>query len=68
MKMSDWKIFYRDHLDQDRTSHSIPSEEAALMLASNLYRWQRAELYSIEGPNGSALHKDEIMRWMSVNK
>ena len=66
--MPDWKILYRDHLDQDRTSQSIPSEEAALRRASDLYREQRAELYRIEGPNGMALPKEEIMRWMSADK
>ncbi len=67
MNMSDWKILYRDQLDQDRTSQSIPSKEAALKQASDLYHQQRAELYRIEGPNGRALPKEEIMRWMSAN-
>jgi hypothetical protein len=66
--MSDWRVHYRDHLDQDRTFGSIPSEEAALKLAKDLYRNHRAEVYSIEGTNGRALQKDEIMRWMSANK
>jgi hypothetical protein len=44
------------------------SKEAALMKASDLYHRQRAELYEIEGPNGRALRKEEIMRWMSANK
>jgi hypothetical protein len=65
MNISDWKILYRDRLDQDR---SIPSKEAALKQARNLYHQQRAELYRIEGPNGLALPKEEIMRWMSTNK
>ena len=65
---SDWKIIYRDRLDQDRISRSIPSKEAALKQARDLYRQQRAELYRIEGPNGLALPKEEIMRWMSTNK
>jgi hypothetical protein len=68
MNTSDWKIRYRDHLDQDRTSRNIPSQEAALREASDLYRRRRAEVYEIEGPNGRALPKDEIMRWMSANK
>jgi hypothetical protein len=68
MNALDWKILYRDQLDQDRTSQSIPSKEAALELASNLYRQQRAELYRIEGPNSRSLPKEEIMRWMSANK
>ena len=66
--MSDWKIHYRDHLDQDRTYQSIPSKEAALRKASHLYHQQRCELYGIEGPNGLALRKGEIMQWMSFNK
>jgi hypothetical protein len=65
---SDWKILYRDRLDQDRVFRRIPSKEAALKQARDLYRQQRAELYGIEGPNGLALPKEEIMRWMSSNK
>ena len=68
MNISDWKILYRDQLDQDRISRSIPSKEAALKQARDLYRQQRAELYRIEGPSGLALPKEEIMRWMSTNK
>lgn len=60
--VSDWTVFYRDHLDQDRTSER-PSQIDALMRAKDLYR-QRAELYRIEGPDGSTLPKAEIMRWM----
>ncbi len=68
MNISDWRILYRDQLDQDRTSQSIPSKEAALKQASDLYCRQRAELYGIEGPYGQVLPKGEIMRWMSANK
>ena len=68
MNISDWNIIYRDRLDQDRISRNIPSKEAALKQARDLYRQQRAELYRIEGPNGLALPKEEIMRWMSTNK
>lgn len=68
MKASAWKILYRDHLDQDRTSLSIPSKEGALKQASDLYHLKRAELYKIEGPNGGALPKEEIMRWITANK
>jgi hypothetical protein len=67
MDRSEWKILYRDQLDQDRTSQSAPSKEAALKQASDLYCQQRAELYRIEGPNGRALPKEEILRWMSTN-
>ena len=66
--MSDWKVLYRDQLDQDRTSQSIPSKEAALRQASDLYHQQRAELYRIEGPSSEALPKEQIMRWVSANK
>ena len=66
--MSDWKVVYRDQLDQDRTSQSIPSKEAGLNQASELYHHQRAELYRIEGPSSRALPKEEIMRWVSANK
>jgi hypothetical protein len=66
--MSDWKVLYRDDLDRDRTSRSIPSKEDALKQARNLYIHERAELYLIEGPNGQALPKEEIMRWVSSNK
>ncbi len=68
MNISDWRILYRDQLDQDRTSQSIPSKEAALKKARDLYHRQRAELYRIEGPDGQALPKGETMRWMSANK
>jgi hypothetical protein len=66
--MSEWKVLYRDQLDQDRTSQSIPSKQAALEQASDLYHQQRAELYKIEGLNHVALSKEEIMRWVSANK
>ncbi len=66
--MSDWKVLYRDVLDQDRTCRSSPSEEAALERARQLYRHGRAEIYRIEGPNGLTLPKEKIMRWMSANK
>ncbi len=68
MSASQWKIIYRDHLDQDRTCQGIPSKEAALRKASDLYHRQRAALYEIEGPNGRAMPKDEIMNWLSANK
>jgi hypothetical protein len=67
MNTPDWKVLYRDQLDQDRTSRSVPSKEAALEQAGDLYYQQRAELYRIEGPNGRALPKEEIMRWMATN-
>ena len=65
--MPDWKVLYRDDLDQDRTSRSISSREAALRQARDLYLHQRAEIYSIEG-NGQTLPKEVIMRWVSANK
>lgn len=66
--VTDWKVFYRDHLDQDRTSGSSQSEESALQRAGELYLRERAEIYRIEGPNGRILHREEIMRWLSANK
>ncbi len=68
MNASEWKILYRDHLDQDRTSLSVSSKEVALKQARDLYHLKRAELYKIEGPNGGALPKEEIMRWIAANK
>jgi hypothetical protein len=66
--VSDWKVLYRDDLDRDRMSRSIPSREAALRQARDLYFRKHAELYRIEGPNGRILPKDEVMRWVSSNK
>jgi hypothetical protein len=60
--MQDWKVFYRDDLDQDRTARSGPSEEAALEQAMQLYLEKWAEIYRIEGPGGLILPKREIMR------
>ncbi len=67
-KMSDWKVLYRDDLDQDRASRGSPSQEAAFEQARRLYLKGRAEIYRIEGPDGLTLPKQEIMRWMSANK
>ena len=66
--MANWKVLYRDHLDQDRISRSVPSIEAALEQARDLYHQQRCELYRIEGPSSRELPKEEIMRWVSANK
>jgi hypothetical protein len=66
--MSDWKVLYRDHLDQDRISQGVPSEEAALRQARDLYHRQGAELYRIEGPSSRELPKEEVMRWVSAHK
>ncbi len=65
--MSEWKVFYRDQLDQDRMSESIPSKEGALKRAKDLHR-QRASLYRIEGPEGKTLARREIMHWVSENR
>jgi hypothetical protein len=67
-KMTDWKVFYRDDLDQDRTSRSIQSEESALEQARQLYLKERAQIYRIEGSDGRILRREEIMRWLSANK
>ena len=66
--MAEWRVYYRDQLDQDRILAQITSREAALKLAKTLYREKRAELYMIEGPNGLALAKQELMRWVSDNR
>jgi hypothetical protein len=66
--MSGWKILYRDQLDQDRTSKSVPSKEAAVEKARDLYYHQRAEIYRIEGPDGRALLKQEIIGSASDSK
>jgi hypothetical protein len=66
--MSDWKVLYRDDLEQDRTSRSTPSEEVALEQAIRLYVQDRAEIYGIEGPDGLMLPKGKIMRLVSANK
>ncbi len=66
--MSDWRVFYRDGYDHDRISPAVPSKEAALTQARSLYRERRAEIYRIEGPSGSIIQKEEVMRWVSANK
>ena len=66
--MSDWKVVYRDDLDQDRACCRIVSMEAALEKARNLYFRQYAEIYRIEGPNGVSLSKDEVMRWICARR
>ena len=66
--MHDWKVLYRDALDRDRSSRSIPSREAALEQARDLYINERAHIYSIDGPNGRTLPKQEIMHWVFANK
>ena len=66
--MSEWKVFYRDGLDQDRISSSVSSKEAALAQARNLHRDRRAEIYKIEGPAGDMILKEEVMRWVSAHK
>src|SRR4029077_11534256 len=42
-KVTNWKGFYRDDLDQDRTSRSSQSEESALERARELYLGQHVE-------------------------
>src|ERR1700722_11338654 len=42
-KVTGWKVFYRDDLDQDRTSRSSQSEESALERARELYLGQHVE-------------------------
>jgi len=66
--MSEWKVFYRDSLDHDRTSRGVASKEDALRHARTLQREQRAVIYRIEGPNGGLLRNEDIMRWVSDNR
>jgi hypothetical protein len=65
--MSEWKVFYRDSLDHDRISPSVPNKEDALAQARSLYRDKRAEIYKIEGPAGAIIAKDEAMRWVAAH-
>ena len=67
-KVENWTVIYRDHLDQDRVSASIPSKEAALRKARDLYYRGRAEIYRIDGPNGRAVLRQEFASWASENK
>ena len=66
--MSNWRVLYRDQLDQDRTSDGIPSKEAALRKARELYYNKRAAIYGIEGPDGRALPKKEVSDWVSEHR
>ena len=66
--MSEWKVFYRDQLDHDRTAGGVPSKEAALKRAKDLYTQHRAAIYRIEAPDGSSLSKQEVLSWMYGNR
>ena len=66
--MSEWKVFYRDQLDNDRITGGAPSKEAALKRAKDLYCQQRAAIYRIEGPDGSSLSKQEVLNWVFDNR
>ena len=66
--MSEWKVFYRDYLDQDRIFRNVASKEAALVQARTLHRERRAEIYKIEGPAGDIVPKDDVMRWVSAHR
>jgi hypothetical protein len=48
----DWKVLYRDGLDQDRTYRSGPSEEAALERARQLYLKERLRSIESKGRTG----------------
>ena len=66
--MSDWKVLYRDQLDQNRTSQNVQAKKPRLSgrvtcITGNVLNYPR-----IEGPSGLALSKQEIMRWVSANK
>ena len=67
-EMSNWKVLYRDHVDQDRSSRANPGKEAALRQARNLYRNHRAQIYRLEGPNGQVVSNGDVMSWVYANK
>ena len=60
-------ILHRGHLDQDKTSQSMPSEEAGIKQASDLCHQQPPQLYKIKGLSGRDLPEDEIMSWMAAH-
>ena len=66
--MSEWKVLYRDDLDNDRTSRRATSKEGALSEARDLHWQQRAVIYRIEGPEGEVVPREEVMRWASAHK
>jgi hypothetical protein len=66
--MSEWRVLYRDDLDRDRTSCSMPTKEAALRQARELHLRHRAQIYKIEGPDSGTLPREDIMRWVYANK
>jgi len=66
--MSNWKVLYRDHFDQDRSSRANPSKEAALQQARDLYRNHRAQIYRLEGPNGQIVPGGRVMSWVQANR
>ena len=66
--MSEWKVVYRDQLDNDRTAGGAPSKEAALRRAKDLYTQQRAAIYRIEGPDGRSLSRQEVLNWVYDNR
>ncbi len=59
--MSERKVFYRDHLDQDRPACGMQSIEAVLAQARNLRRQQRAVVGRIEGA-GVVVRNEDVMR------
>ena len=60
--MSERKVFYRDHLDQDRPACRVQSIEAGTAQARNLHRRQRrAVVGRIEGA-GVVLRNEELIR------
>jgi hypothetical protein len=67
-EMSNWKVIYRDHFDQNRSSLANPSKEAALLEARNLYRSHRAQIYRLEGPDGETVPNGDVMSWVYANK
>ncbi len=67
--MSDWKVLYRDHFDQDRSSRANhTSKEDALRKARDLYHKYGFQLYCLEGPNGQIVSKGDVMSWVYANR
>ncbi len=67
--MSNWKVLYRDHFDQDRSSRANhTSKEDALRMARDLYLKYGFQLYCLEGPNGQIVPKGDVMSWVYANR
>jgi hypothetical protein len=63
-----WRVLYRGDVDQDRTSRSSETGDAALEQAMRFCVLERAEIYRIEGPDGLILPKEQAMRSVSASR